>query len=572
MLSALEVGECGVSFPLRFYELGLPLPERVRLFCKASLPKGLLPQSRGAAFVAMNLASGPFDEAGSPGGPRTTTVDVGAALGGNILRLLRIGTAAWATLGESQPELHAGAELLLRTDFVTLFGQAQFENRVGCRLSEPLCAWGFLGLLGVSLPIDSAPTSAYVGLGRGQSQPFLLVALQGGATYDVAVRNRVGNGHQTAERFWLKHVDSYRYKLRLQKLGYRDPIVNARGGIDEDDGSALIGWLGQPHPTMPGYILSWEGLPVRVGSHVYIREDWPLVTSEDFPGWVLTYLPQVRLQQLGQPGGFAPLDDGYFNRLQVVRAEEERRLRDAMRDVPTPWLKAGLNALAQVGTAPILLLLSGASQDAASFTTALRQTRLLPYRAGQEEQKGESAETVFSVYGSMLGPWASGAARGLAAAAFRELGGALTSLRGAAVPAHAGHGWLTGLRVETTGLGSNFGNLRIRRVLSTPEAAEHLHPILRNPSELLSRQGPAEMTKSRIGRMAQSMKEGTFDWEAAGPIRVAERNGTRIIIDGHHRAAAAQRAGLNEVPVRVEQVPDAVWERLIMEVAEAAGR
>ena len=47
--------------------------------------------------------------------------------------------------------------------------------------------------------------------------------------------------------------------------------------------------------AMPGYILSWEGLPGRVGSHVYIREDWPLVTSEHFPGWVLTYLPQVQL-------------------------------------------------------------------------------------------------------------------------------------------------------------------------------------------------------------------------------------------------------------------------------------
>lgn len=66
MLSAMQVGECGVSFPLRFYELGLPVPERVRLFCKASLPKGLLPKTRGAAFVAMNLASGPFDEANAP--------------------------------------------------------------------------------------------------------------------------------------------------------------------------------------------------------------------------------------------------------------------------------------------------------------------------------------------------------------------------------------------------------------------------------------------------------------------------------------------------------------------------
>jgi filamentous hemagglutinin len=93
-----------------------------------------------------------------------------------------------------------------------------------------------------------------------------------------------------------------------------------------------------------------------------------------------------------------------------------------------------------------------------------------------------------------------------------------------------------------------------------------------NPGGLLGRQGPAEMTKSRIGKMTQAMKEGKFDWDAAGPIRVAERDGTRIIIDGHHRAAAARRAGLSEVPVLVEQVTDEVWNRLRMEAAEAAGR
>ena len=470
MLSAMEVGECGVSFPLRFYELGLPVPERVRLFCKASLPKGLLPTSHGAAFISMNLASGPFDEARAPSGPRSTTADIGAALGGDVLKVLRLGAAAWATLGEGQPELHAGAELLLRTDFVTLFGQVQFENRVGCGLSAPLCAWGLLSLLGVSVPLDASPTSAYVGLGRGQAQPWMIVALQGGVTYDVAVRNRVGDGHQAVEHWWLKQLFSYRYTLHLQKLGYRDPIVNARGGIDEDDGSALIGWIGQPHPTMPGYILSWEGLPVRVGSHVYIREDWPLVTSEDFPGWVLTYLPQLKLQQLGQPDGFARLDDGYFNRLQLVRAEEEHRLRDAMRDVPTPWLKAGLNALGQVGTAPILLLLSGASAQTPSCSEALRQTRLMPYRPGQEEQKGETAETVIGVYGSMLAPLAGATARALVSVAARELAGALTTLRSTVsateVPSLLSH--LTprlnplNYQWELRGLGSNCGNMRLR--------------------------------------------------------------------------------------------------------------
>jgi hypothetical protein len=93
-----------------------------------------------------------------------------------------------------------------------------------------------------------------------------------------------------------------------------------------------------------------------------------------------------------------------------------------------------------------------------------------------------------------------------------------------------------------------------------------------NPHGLLGRQGSAEMTKSRIAKMAQAMKEGKFDWDASGPIRVAERDGTRIIIDGHHRAAAARQAGLREAPVRVERVTDEVWNRLRMEAAEASGR
>ena len=80
------------------------------------------------------------------------------------------------------------------------------------------------------------------------------------------------------------------------------------------------------------------------------------------------------------------------------------------------------------------------------------------------------------------------------------------------------------------------------------------------------------MTKNRIAKMAQAMRQGRFDWDAAGPIRIAERDGTRIIIDGHHRAAAARQARLSRVPAKVESVTDEVWNRLVMEAAEAAGR
>ncbi len=89
---------------------------------------------------------------------------------------------------------------------------------------------------------------------------------------------------------------------------------------------------------------------------------------------------------------------------------------------------------------------------------------------------------------------------------------------------------------------------------------------------LQGRQLASEMTGSRIKSMEKAMREGTFDWEAAGPVHIAERNGTRIIIDGHHRVAAARRAGLSEIPVKVEQVSDQAWDTLLREAAEAMGR
>ncbi len=57
----------------------------------------------------------------------------------------------------------------------------------------------------------------------------------------------------------------------------------------------------------------------------------------------------------------------------------------------------------------------------------------------------------------------------LATSTFRELSGAVATLRSAATAERSALGWLNGLRVETAGLGSNFGNLRVRR-LAAPTA------------------------------------------------------------------------------------------------------
>ena len=42
-----------------------------------------------------------------------------------------------------------------------------------------------------------------------------------------------------------------------------------------------------------------------------------------------------------------------------------------------------------------------------------------------------------------------------------------------------------------------------------------------------------------------------------------------VILDGHHRAQAAVREGLKEVPVRVHKVNKAEADQLLIEAAEA---
>jgi hypothetical protein len=90
------------------------------VFGKLSLPKSLLPGSSGALFANVNLSLGALDEAGSPTGRRSTTVDAGAVIGGELSRWLQVRAALWTTLGQLQPQLHAGTELAVRLNAVLL--------------------------------------------------------------------------------------------------------------------------------------------------------------------------------------------------------------------------------------------------------------------------------------------------------------------------------------------------------------------------------------------------------------------------------------------------------------------
>ncbi|MCX8728650.1 hemagglutinin repeat-containing protein [Gilliamella sp. B2838] len=69
---------------------------------------------------------------------------------------------------------------------------------------------------------------------------------------------------------------------------------------------------------------------------------------------------------------------------------------------------------------------------------------------------------------------------------------------------------------------------------------------------LIGIQGKNEVSGSDIKRYAEDMKENGFD--KSQPIDVVIIDGKMIIIDGHHRAAAAKLAGIKDVPVRINEV------------------
>lgn len=71
-----------------------------------------------------------------------------------------------------------------------------------------------------------------------------------------------------------------------------------------------------------------------------------------------------------------------------------------------------------------------------------------------------------------------------------------------------------------------------------------------NPRNLIPTQTAEEMTGSVIKRLEKDMRANGFD--ASQPISGVVRADGRVeISDGHHRAQAAIRAGLTEVPVEV---------------------
>lgn len=480
VVSLMNAAEVGLALPLRFHELSLPVPERLRLFGQLSLPKSLLPGAGAAVFANINLALGPLDEAAAPSGARASSVDVGGALGGDLGAWVHAGAAAWATLGTAQPVLHAGLALSLRTDYFSLFAQAQGFSPLGCFPTEPACAAGLLATFGLSGPWEAAPASAHVSIGRGAA-PTRLLAVQGGLTYDVRVRARHGDGIAAAERGWDQLIAPLRYRLLLRRRGYYDPHPDQNGLLRDDHDGSVLGILGVPHPSRPGYILTPSGISIPIGASLEVLGDRPLIASPAFPGRVIPYLPLSGLTAAGRASAHPVFDETYFSWLEQERLREEQAAQDDLRRMDTPWAKAALNALAKAVAAGPSLFLAAASPDTPDFATLVRQSRPAPYRDGYEEFKGELAEALLLDAALLLTDLATGPGRRLAATTARELAAALSGLRAAATAPRASRAprLLAQLAprlnpshytIEIRGLGSNFGNVRVG--YSGAEAAE----------------------------------------------------------------------------------------------------
>lgn len=73
------------------------------------------------------------------------------------------------------------------------------------------------------------------------------------------------------------------------------------------------------------------------------------------------------------------------------------------------------------------------------------------------------------------------------------------------------------------------------------------------------------------------MKRLTRDMKANGykndePVDAAIVNGKIIIIDGHHRAEAASKAGVKDIPFRIHEVTKEQGDQLLREAAESKVR
>ncbi|WP_286011413.1 ParB N-terminal domain-containing protein [Methylovulum psychrotolerans] len=74
--------------------------------------------------------------------------------------------------------------------------------------------------------------------------------------------------------------------------------------------------------------------------------------------------------------------------------------------------------------------------------------------------------------------------------------------------------------------------------------------ILQSPRSLIPTQPKMEMTKTRINRMAKEIQKNGYNFDPVDAW-VNPATGRLEIQDGHHRTAAAIKAGIDQIPVAV---------------------
>ncbi|WP_368890344.1 VENN motif pre-toxin domain-containing protein [Morganella morganii] len=122
------------------------------------------------------------------------------------------------------------------------------------------------------------------------------------------------------------------------------------------------------------------------------------------------------------------------------------------------------------------------------------------------------------------------------------------------------------------GAGAGSGKGGSKNINKGPQTSQPNQQQYRNvsPGTLIGRQDNTEMSGSQVKRLVKDMKANGFNKDE--PIDVAVVNGKMIIIDGHHRAEAARKAGIKDIPVRINTVTKEQGDQLLREAAEARAR
>ena len=153
-------------------------------------------------------------------------------------------------------------------------------------------------------------------------------------------------------------LDRNRYRLQLRRRGYYDPYPDEQGLLRDDRDHSVLGLIGIPDPTRPGYILTPLGVSIPVGASLEIRGDRPFVASPAFPGRVLTYIPLLSLTQNGGALTRPIFDQSYFALLEAER-QRSALLRERATlidrsfkagETPLPELLRALAAATQADT------------------------------------------------------------------------------------------------------------------------------------------------------------------------------------------------------------------------------